>query len=319
MRTRPGRASGPDAPPPRAARRRPRRLPAVGALRPGLLARLTVVGALVLGGSMTAAVGPSATAATRPPVDYVALGDSYASGWGAGRGIPSGGDCGRSANAYGRLWAETHPTSSFRNVTCKGATTRSVRDRQLSALSVGTDMVTVTAGGNDVGFGTVMQACRNFVGDPTTIRAQCYAAIRDARYRIDHRLPGNLRAMFDGIAARTASPTRIYVLGYPRLFFETDYCGFFGMPGDVRHDLNLTANYLDNQIRQATESANARHPERFVFVDVRQRFAPHGLCAPDEWLLPFQGSLSDAVTTSYHPNARGQRYGYLASLNAFTG
>ena len=50
---------------------------------------------------------PSAAATGK----YVALGDSYSSGLGAGS--YSGGSCKRSANAYAQLWANSHAPSAF--------------------------------------------------------------------------------------------------------------------------------------------------------------------------------------------------------------
>lgn len=50
---------------------------------------------------------------------YVALGDSYAAGTGAGD-YGSSGQCYRSANAYPQLWAKAHSPSSFTFAACGG-------------------------------------------------------------------------------------------------------------------------------------------------------------------------------------------------------
>ena len=52
--------------------------------------------------SLTLAAPAQAAAA----VHYVALGDSYSSGVGAGSYISSSGDCKRSTKAYPQLWAQ---------------------------------------------------------------------------------------------------------------------------------------------------------------------------------------------------------------------
>ena len=62
--------------------------------------------------------------------------------------------------------------------------------------------------------------------------------------------------------------------------------------------------------------ADARYPEQIRYIDVRPRFAEHGLCAPDSWMI---GPLITNPSVSYHPNAAGQRNGYLAALRAVTG
>ena len=55
--------------------------------------------------AVAAAPAGAATAAGPPAVSYVALGDSYSSGLGAGSYISSSGSCDRSTVAYSALWA----------------------------------------------------------------------------------------------------------------------------------------------------------------------------------------------------------------------
>src|SRR4051794_2361731 len=93
---------------------------------------------------------PAAPAHAATAVDYVALGDSYSSGTGAPP-YTSSMLCLRSPRGYPQLWVAGHTVSSFRYVACSGATTGSMSG-QLRALGAGTDLVTVTVGGNDVGF-----------------------------------------------------------------------------------------------------------------------------------------------------------------------
>lgn len=99
----------------------------------------------------------SAQAATGP--EYVALGDSYASGVGAGTYDSASGDCKRSPLDYPHQWAAANPEYTLKDVTCSGATIADVRNNQLSALSSTTNFVTLTVGGNDAQFATVAKAC----------------------------------------------------------------------------------------------------------------------------------------------------------------
>jgi lysophospholipase L1-like esterase len=48
--------------------------------------------------------------------------------------------------------------ASFKYAACGGATTQSMTD-QFAALDAGTDQVTITIGGNDVGFANTMITC----------------------------------------------------------------------------------------------------------------------------------------------------------------
>ena len=128
---------------------------------------------------------PAAEAAAA--VNYVALGDSYSSGLGAGSYISSSGSCDRSNNAYPEQWAAAHAPASFVSVACAGATTSDVIGSQVSALSASTTLVSLTIGGNDAGFSSTMETCvlkstsscvsavstaESFVSDPAAGQAQ---------------------------------------------------------------------------------------------------------------------------------------------------
>jgi hypothetical protein len=75
----------------------------------------------------------STPASAQAAVHYVALGDSYSSGVGAGSYISSSGSCDRSTKAYSQLWANANDPASYVSVACSGATTSTVISGQLSA------------------------------------------------------------------------------------------------------------------------------------------------------------------------------------------
>ena len=233
------------------------------------------------------APGPVAFAATP---QLVALGDSYASGVGTRSYYSSSGDCLRSPYAYPVRVAHRQGWS-LRSRACAGATTRSVLETQLSALSGATTYVTVTVGGNDAGFRRVLTTCAQ-----PAWATDCDAAIDSARAFIRGALPGRLDSVY--AAVRRRSPAAIVaVTGYPRLFNGED-CNagtFFSPREEVR--LNDTADLLDSVIR---DRARARG---FRFVDPRRAFTGHAICDETEWL----NGLSDPVRESYHPNRTGQR------------
>lgn len=106
---------------------------------------------------LAVAAGPAAGAASA--VRYVALGDSYSSGLGAGSYISSSGRCERSTKAYPEQWADANSPASFVSVACAGATTADVVSSQVPALSASTTLVSITIGGNDAGFSSVMETC----------------------------------------------------------------------------------------------------------------------------------------------------------------
>ena len=83
-------------------------------------ARAAVLG--VAGTAAAAAIVGLAVPASAAAGRYVALGDSYSSGTGAGS-YGSSGSCKRSANSYPQLWANANGPSSFAFVACSGAVT----------------------------------------------------------------------------------------------------------------------------------------------------------------------------------------------------
>src|SRR5882757_4747164 len=90
---------------------------------------------------------------------YVALGDSYSSGNGAGNYISDGTECHRSNSAYAPLYATQHSPSSFTFAAGSGATATDVINGQLGALNASTGLVTITVGGTDSGYTDVITTC----------------------------------------------------------------------------------------------------------------------------------------------------------------
>lgn len=250
---------------------------------------------LILTGAVLAATSGAAQAADG---GYVALGDSYSSGTGAGNYISDSGDCKRSNNAYPVLWNAAHSPSAFAFAACSGATTSSVKSDQLGALDSGTSLVSITVGGNDIGFSTVMTKC--VTGSDST----CRSAVDDAENKMDTTLPGALDSVFGAIRDK-APNAKVVVLDYPHLY-DTDVSPCPGLSGAKHTALNEGADKLDTAVEAAAGRAG------FTFSDVRDEFSGHELCTGDGWLH----SVTYPIGDSYHPTATGQADGYLP---AFTG
>jgi lysophospholipase L1-like esterase len=238
--------------------------------------------------AVTAPAAAAVPAATQPAVRYVALGDSYSSGLGAGN--YSGGSCERSARAYPALWAAAHHPASYASQACADATTSSVISGQLAGLGRGTTLVSLTIGGNDAGFVHVMSTC---VLLPTSF---CVSAVKGAESKIRTSLPGELDKVLAAISAR-APDARIVVLGYPAPYDLSKSSSCAGLSTTDRTDLNQAANQLDGQIQAAAR----RHGD--VFADVRPAFAGHQICDSGRWLNSVDWL---DIGASYHPNAAGQ-------------
>lgn len=258
---------------------------------------------LTVAGLAIAALTATPAARAASTVSYVALGDSYASGVGAGNYTSSSGSCDRSTNAYPQLWDNADAPASFSFVACSGATTQSVISSQLGTLNSHTTLVSVTAGGNDAGFSSVMETC---VLLPTS---SCLSAVSSAESFISSTLPGRLDTMLQDIRADAPSAT-IVVLGYPELYDLSKSSTCIGLSTADRTALNQGSDDLDSALAAA---ASANHD---VFADVRGEFAGHVICDSSSWLHSVDiFSISD----SYHPTATGQLDGYLPALTRVTG
>jgi lysophospholipase L1-like esterase len=238
-------------------------------------------------------------------VNYVALGDSYSSGVGTGVYDPASGSCARSPLSYPPLWASEHHPASFGFVACSGATTEDVLATQIPALQVSTNLVTITIGGNDSGFGPVVGTCTAARDDQT-----CFAAVDAAEAFERSVLPGRLARTYAAI--RGAAPdARVVVLGYPRLFDLAPSCADPLVPNLTRRKkLNEGADMLNAVI----EKTASKQPG-FSFTDVRGRFTGHGVCSPDPWI---NGPSVPPSVGPYHPNQAGYRLGYLDALDETT-
>ena len=244
----------------------------------------------------------AAPAAASSSVNYVALGDSYSSGVGAGNYIASSGSCDRSTNAYSALWAAAHAPASYNSVACSGATTTTVNNTQLSALSAATTLVSITIGGNDAGFSNIMETC---VLDGTSA---CVAAVQQAENFGNTTLPGLLDTTYNGIRSHAPNAT-VVVLGYPVFYQLGTFC--IGLSSTSRAKIDEGINLIDGIIGAAA----ARHG--FTFGDVRNIFVGHQLCSGGtKWLHAL--NFTD-LTESYHPTAAGQSGGYLPVFTSAAG
>ncbi|MEV5522120.1 SGNH/GDSL hydrolase family protein [Streptomyces pseudogriseolus] len=255
--------------------------------------------ALVLAVTAALTGATAAQASTQAaPGPYVALGDSYASGVGAGSYISSSGDCKRSTKAHPYLWAAANSPSSFSFTACSGARTGDVLSGQLGPLSASTALVSISIGGNDAGFADVMTTC------VLQSDSSCLSRIATARAFVDSTLPGRLDGVYTAIRDR-APNAHVVVLGYPRFYRLGTSC--IGLSETKRKAINDASDHLNTAI-----AARAR-AYGFTFGDVRTTFTGHEICSSDSWLHSVDWLN---IGNSYHPKAAGQSGGYLPVLDA---
>jgi len=269
--------------------------------------RLTAVVALALAATLSACSGDSGGGSTTEAVqarDFVALGDSYAAGVGAGN---YGGDkkCMQSKDGgYPQLFVKARTAAAFGKVTdvsCGGAVVNDVRFKQLPALSDTTGWVTVTVGGNDVGWNTTLQQC--ILGTDAT----CKTSVEQAVTKAESTLPAALDDLYKSIREK-APNAKVFVLGYPHLVAEPGKSGVScqQLTDARRAALNSGADSLVELIKGRVAAQQG-----FTFVDVRAAFKGHEACTAEPWIHATGGDLAEA----FHPNSDGYQ-AYLKELLA---
>nr|WP_231715214.1 SGNH/GDSL hydrolase family protein [Arthrobacter gengyunqii] len=238
-------------------------------------------------------------------VDYVAFGDSYASGFGGGPLLDA---CRRTAQGYPTLLDALPRVELDSDQSCAGATALTTDPappagpvdlpEQISTavsadlLNRQTDLVTVTISGNDVQFGSVVAACAG-----AALPETCAPALAAAQAFAETAVVPQLQASFAQI--REAAPrAELVVAGYPHLF-EASTPGL----------LSVEAQTLFNAGTDALNAVVAGQVGDGTFVDVTEAFAGHGIGSPDPWILadgPF----------ALHPTAAGYSEGYFAAITA---
>ncbi|MGR6971424.1 SGNH/GDSL hydrolase family protein [Streptomyces cynarae] len=247
----------------------------------------------------------------QPRAKYVAMGDSYSSGEGNPpfeAGTATGADnCHRSPVAYPRLLDSALNLGTMAFVACSGATTSNVlnggsadgawgENPQIDALSADTEVVTITIGGNDVGFTDYAIACTETLCGPGTFD---YDYIMDAINAPDFYL--NLAATYESILTH-APNAQVYVSGYPFLATEdSDVCGQVDLTGAwaVQDQLNAV-------IKDAVDDVAGPIPTpRLHYVDPNQSGSPFvGKHLCNGGASDFNG-LTSPTAYSFHPNADG--------------
>ena len=257
--------------------------------------RTFTIGILALTSAVAIALPSFGAAAKAASVNYVDLGDSYASGVGAGS---TSGSCSQSPNAFGPLWA-SQAGATFTFAACSGAKTTDVVSSQLSALSSSTTLVSVLAGGNDVGFSSIMETC------VLESDSACESAVNTAEQYAQNTLPGQLNTMLSDIHSH-APNAKVIELDYPD-FYDLSVSVCVGLSSAKHQALDNGINVLDGVLQTAAANNNA------TFADVRSQFSGHELCDGAGWLNSVDWTN---ISDSYHPTATGQKSGYLPVFSA---
>lgn len=231
---------------------------------------------------------------------YVALGDSFSSGVGTGSYTLSS-SCRRGVYAYPWLISQQRPNTSLTFVACSGATTADVMANQIGSVTGTTNIVTVTIGGNDIGFSDLIVQCT---------LGECSAALDSTRASLPTVLGPRLDTVYTSTKSRAAPGAKIVVLGYPRMFSSAGCFGTFGISATERAKANQLADALDQL------SADRATAAQVTYQSALAPFTGHAVCSTAPWL---NGLNFFNTVESYHPNRNGNSLGYAPLVRAVVG
>lgn len=283
-----------------------------------------VLGALLAALAMTFGFTAIPAGAAPPPrVDYVALGDSYTAGTGAGAAFrPAGTACWQSSPGYVDVVGKTGRVNLVANAACHGAVLSSLSpfydgvtptvQEQLYALaaqgklSAGTELVSITAGANDLGFSRLLAFCA------TATPAACADALAAGTSPLTlELLKAGLVQTYAAIQG-VAPNARIAVLGYPFLFDPAS--SLAPVPAATQTLINQATVALNAAIAEAVQTANLLYGTDAQYIDVTARFAGHEVNSADPWLHLNLASVT--ADYNFHPNQAGHRAYASALLGA---
>ncbi|CAM5382194.1 SGNH/GDSL hydrolase family protein OS=Streptomyces tendae OX=1932 GN=GUR47_23165 PE=4 SV=1 [Streptomyces tendae] len=269
-----------------------------------------VMSATAAAGALALGLTDATAHATPATLDYVALGDSYSAGSGVLPVDPTNLLCLRSTANYPHVIAAT-TGARLKDVTCGAAQTAHFSQAQypgvapqLDALDAGTDLVTLTIGGNDNNtFINAITACgtagvlsggkgspckdRHGTSFDDQIEANTYPALKDALLNVRAKAPH----------------ARVAALGYPWITPATaDPSCFVKLPvaaGDVPY-LRAIQAHLNDAVRRAAEETGT------TYVDFSAVSEGHDACEArgTRWIEPL---LFGQSIVPVHPNALGER------------
>jgi lysophospholipase L1-like esterase len=278
-------------------------------------------------------------------IEYLTLGDSYISGEGAFQykdgTDTSNNKCHLSNHSYPYLLGQALNLTSYNSVACSGARTQDIIDtsdsyggqilqkvprKNITSLRVDEILasyepgyldqlnfvskyhpknVTISVGGNDIGFGKILAGCLK----PAT----CYSTYED-RVELVRQINSKFSTLVDTyqkIKDNDASGSNIYVVGYPQIAQPGGSCGrnVHMNAQEIKFSTQLIA-YLNSVIENATANAGV------AYIDISHALDKYKLCEGAPGLVAVNGLtagtdhpdfLKVTASESYHPNELGHQ------------
>ncbi|MEN0083726.1 MAG: SGNH/GDSL hydrolase family protein [Leifsonia sp.] len=280
------------------------------------------------------------TAASAAPKGYLALGDSYAAGQAIGGAKGADAACLQSTRSYPSQVAENLGLTLTDN-TCSGAvlddvfsTSAAGRAPQASAPADSISLITLTMGGNDLGFAPILTQCLAVspTGPLTGGDASCKAKhTANGTDDVLAKLTNEVTPKFAATLAKLRSTypaARIMVVGYLPLMPDAAHTPAGGCYSKltfqgtsfpfVTSDLewmNSIQRAMDAQFDRAAEDAGVEYLSQLTVASGHTACSAAG--AP--YLAPLTiNGLSGATPTSLHPNEAGLAFAGQSATSALS-
>lgn len=299
---------------------------------------------------------------------YVALGDSYSSGEGlgpfqAGTDVSGGltqNTCHRSASG---AYSDLSPAIVLPQVTdrafwaCSGATTKDMSNvpgtngtpkeygqpEQLTTVGSTTKYITVTVGGDDLGFGTIVESCVTAeIGSIVVLPGTACGAQLNASEKKIPSLQANLATLYEALLKRAAPGAELVVAGYPKIFPSSfkglgtfkgksfctlDHLTGVGTVGLLVTNAQQVAAFevkLNAAIQNAVGVADEKYPGQVKYSNIYPTSVPRNCkgTTPDATVTGFEFALGTGnhyivSGASFHPTQAGQKVYAKAIENTF--
>lgn len=175
-----------------------------------------------------------------------------------------------------------NPKPAMEFLSCSGATGPQILQQQVSALGTGYDMITVSAGGNDVGLSDILNRC---IYQWLPGRDQdCQDQLDRTAGLIQSTLPGNLQALAAALVPKLSPGGNVYWTGYAQFFDEsTEDCdrvtwSFWYNISPAAQKQYLTQirrsrlNDLTLAVNRVVRDVVTQAGQNFVYIDYDQAF-----------------------------------------------
>lgn len=234
---------------------------------------------------------------------YVAMGSSFA----AGPGIAPSADnpsnrCNRSAQNYAHQLASRHGLSLV-DVSCGGSTTEHLLGPwnelapQLDAVDANTLLVTLTTGGNDLGYlgGLVAMSCAN-VARQTSVARQTPCSVPpplpdDKTYA---GMEMRLRTVISKVHSR-APKARLIIVDYATILPASGVCAVVPLSvAEADSSRGIARRLNEITVRVAKETGTE-------LMRASKITEGHDVCAKDAWLNGYPSPGVPVERTFYHP------------------